>query len=436
MNENKSELIEVNQLRTGLFVELDVGWLMHPFPSGSFKISSVKQIEIIRSLGLKRIRYLPHKSDSLVLDEREAEASAMAANGDAVAADLMAREGVAAEESRRRQANAEFIDAQRRYLLACERHFREATFAYKDILESLRDDPRRSKDRCLGLIGGFVDDMTCNDETAIRLLSEGSSERAAIHSVNVTVISLLLGKAMGLSKSEMVDLGVAAILHDIGKQALPDRLRWHEEDDMSPVEYKVYQEHVSLGVEQARRMGLSDGVVMAIAQHHEKFDGSGFPSRLKGDQLSLSSKILVLVNRYESLCNPSRPLVAMTPHEALSMMFSQFRMRFDSVVLSAFIRMMGVYPPGSVIQLMDDRYALVVSVNSSRPLKPRVIVYDPCVPRQEALILDLETTPEQGIRRSIKPASLPPDAKDYLFPRQRICYFFQRDADTLPQTHN
>jgi hypothetical protein len=88
--------------------------------------------------------------------------------------------------------------------------------------------------------------------------------------------------------------------------------------------------------------------------------------------------------------------------------------------------MMGVYPPGSVVQLVNDRYAMVVSVNSSRPLRPRVIVHDARVPRDEALILDLETVPELGIRRSLRPAQLPREALEYLSPRKRICYFFER----------
>ena len=143
----------------------------------------------------------------------------------------------------------------------------------------------------------------------------------------------------------------------------------------------------------------------------------------------MPAKVLALVNRYETLCNPSRPAAAITPHEALSLIFAQQKSRFDAVALSAFIRMMGVYPPGSVVQLVDERFALVVSVNSSRPLKPRVVVHEPSVSKHEALILDLELAPHLGIRRSLKPASLPRAAMDYLSPRQRICYFFERAVD-------
>ncbi len=107
------------------------------------------------------------------------------------------------------------------------------------------------------------------------------------------------------------------------------------------------------------------------------------------------------------------------------MIFAQQKTRFDGAILSAFIRMMGVYPPGSVVQLNDERHAIVVAVNSARPLKPRVVVHEPSIPRHEALILDLEHAPNASIRRSLKPSSLPPAALDYLQPRPRIYYFFE-----------
>ena len=152
-----------------------------------------------------------------------------------------------------------------------------------------------------------------------------------------------------------------------------------------------------------------------------------------GDVAIAAGRILSLVNHYERLCNPGRSAQTMTPHEALSVMFAQQKNRFDAVELGIFIRMMGVYPPGSVVQLVNDRFAMVVSVNSSRPLRPRVIVHDPRVPKDEALVLDLETVPELGIRRSLKPAQLPRDALDYLSPRQRICYFFERAVSPGPE---
>jgi hypothetical protein len=84
-----------------------------------------------------------------------------------------------------------------------------------------------------------------------------------------------------------------------------------------------------------------------------------------------------------------------------------------------------VYPPGSVVQLTDDRYASVISVNSSRPLKPRVLVCDTRIPVDEALLLNLDGLADIGIRRSLKPAQLPAAVRDYLSPRPRMVYFFE-----------
>jgi hypothetical protein len=84
-----------------------------------------------------------------------------------------------------------------------------------------------------------------------------------------------------------------------------------------------------------------------------------------------------------------------------------------------------------VVQLSDERYALVVSVNSSRPIKPKVIIHDPHIPREDALVINLEHEPQIGIRRSLKPIQLPKAAYDYLSPRKRLCYFFERASDPL-----
>jgi putative nucleotidyltransferase with HDIG domain len=242
--------------------------------------------------------------------------------------------------------------------------------------------------------------------------------------MNVGVISLLMGRCFGFSSEEMQDLGVGAMLHDIGKLDLPQRLR-HREDNFSPSETRVYEEHVELGLVQARRMGLSAGATAVIAQHHEHADGSGFPGHLNSDRMTMAARIVALVNRYDNLCNPRLLAKAMTPHESLSLLFAQGRSKFDTSILGAFIKMMGVYPPGSTVQLTDDRYGMVVAVNSSRPLKPCVLVHDSGLRRDEALVLDLELSPGLGIRRSIKPQQLPPTALEFLAPAQRVAYFFE-----------
>jgi len=423
MNKNDFELVALDDLRVGLYVELDVGWMAHPFPTGSFKISTAKQIETLRGLGQERIRVNLAKSDPAP-SPQSALPSDPASSTEALKQKQSAPQGLQLQK----QERAELLRQQQRDLNVCERRFGETLRHYRKTLEQVQTKPQEAAQQCVTMLNGLVGEMMQEGESAIRLLTEAAGDKSSMHPVNVTIVSLLLGKAMGLSTAELLDLGLAAFLHDIGKIELPDRVRWHDEN-FSAAESKLYQEHVALGVHLAKNMALPPAAIVAIAQHHEMADGSGFPQRTKADAMDRKAHILALVNRYDNLCNPSRPASAMTPHEALSLVFAQFKSRFETATLSAFIRMMGVYPPGSVVQLVDERYALVVSVNSSRPLKPRVIVHEPGIPKHEALILDLEHAPNLGIRRSLKPMNLPGAALDYLSPRQRICYFFERVAD-------
>ena len=328
---------------------------------------------------------------------------------------------IAQRERRRR------IAEQRSALQLCERQFAEAAQDCKQLTALVANKPAEARTQAEQLSKALVDKMLGAGELCIRLLTDAAGDKASLHAMNVTVISLLMGRSFGLPESEMLDLGVGAMLHDIGKMELPDRVR-HREDHFSGAEQRFYEEHVAHGVAHARKMGLSAGATLVIAQHHEHADGTGFPLRLNSDRMTAAARIVALVNRYDNLCNPNLPAAALTPHESLSLLFAQGKSKFDTSILGAFIRMMGVYPAGSTVQLTDDRYAMVVGVNSTRPLKPRVLVHEPGVPRDEALILDLEAAQNLGIRRSVKPLQLPAPSLDYLAPRPRVAYFFEAIA--------
>jgi putative nucleotidyltransferase with HDIG domain len=334
---------------------------------------------------------------------------------------------MAADAEIRRQRR-ECLNDQRESLDACERQFTSATRSYRLVIDAVRAQPEVARAQTDQVIDSMVGKMLEQEESAIRLLSENAGEKASLHSLNVTVISLLLGKAMGLDADALKSLGAGALLHDIGKIELPERLRWSD-THFNSAERKLYQEHVDKGIALGGAMRLSAGALAIVAQHHELIDGRGFPRQLTNEQISPLARIVALVNHYDNLCNPANPARAVTPHEALSQIFAQMKRQFDAAVLTMFIRMMGVYPPGSVVELTDGRLALVASVNSSRPLKPRIVIFEPRVAREEALLEDLEQSPDLGIRRSLKPLQLPKAAFDYLSPRQRICYFFERARD-------
>jgi HD-GYP domain-containing protein (c-di-GMP phosphodiesterase class II) len=441
--------IDVQALRVGMFVHLDIGWMSHPFPLSSFRITTAAQLATIRSLGLRTVRWSPQQSD---LTQQDASARAMntlpgplpiagdAANdsglGDADAVDTIPYAlpvddnvvSAAAHAAQRAQAErARKLAHQREAEERCARQYSEAAKACRHTLDLVPGKPQEAREQAEALSRSIVDKMVGEQDLCIRMLTEGAGDKASMHAMNVGIVSLLMGRCFGFSDEEMHDLGVGAMLHDVGKLEMPARLR-HREDNFSPNEVRAYEEHVEMGLVQARRMGLSAGAMAVIGQHHEHADGSGFPGKLNSDRMTMASRIVALVNRYDNLCNPHLLAKALTPHESLSLLFAQGRAKFDTSILGAFIKMMGVYTPGSTVQLTDDRYALVVAVNSARPLKPNVIVHDAATPRPDALVLDLEKAGGVGIRRSVRAQQLPPTALDYLAPSARVTYFFEPSA--------
>ena len=422
MQESQTVFVDVNALRVGMFVHLDLGWMSHPFASDSFKITNEQQLEAIRALNLKRLRVDPQKS-SVDPQKSSVEPSPAQQGNDATA--VQSRPNVAATGTASEQGRRERLAVQKERRARCEAAFAQATACCNEVMACVATQPELARERSQALVGEILRLMMAEGESLIQLLADGAGERVATHSVNVAILSLLLGKAMGLSGPQMQVLGMAAFLHDIGKEQLPERARWRG-PTFTAREDKIYQDHVPMGVTKAQRMGLAAPILLGIAQHHEMVDGSGFPLGVKGDRMILPARILALVNRYDNLCNASVPGQALTPHEALALIFAQAKDRFDASSLNAFVRLVGVYPPGSVVQLLDDRYAIVMTVNSARPLLPQVIVHDPQVPKEQALVLNLQQQPQLGIKRSVKPAHLPQAAEYYLSPRKRINYYFDQ----------
>ena len=443
--------IALDDLRVGMFIHLDGGWLSHPFARSSFKIANAQQIATLRGLKLERVRWSPELSDAAPAHggRLHGDASANADSGEAAgatspgaattttaadphSADAHAapaqpaagRAAASAIHSPAAAAHTAALAAERHAQHQCEQQFAEAAHAWRRASDALPAQPAAARAAADTLANALTDKLMTDGDVGIRLLPGGGNDRAAAHALNVTVVSMLLARSLGLPRDDLAEIALGALLHDVGKLDLPERVR-HIEAGRSLAEANAYREHVARGITAAQRMGLPAGALAVIAQHHEHADSSGFPARISGDRMSLAGRIVAIVNRYDNLCNPATRTPPLTPHEAVAMLFAHGRTRFDPSVLNAFIRMMGVYPAGSLVQLTDERYAMVVAVNSTRPLKPRVLVHEAGVPRSEALLLDLEGERDVGIRRSLPAAKVPEAALQYLDPRPRVAYFFE-----------
>lgn len=443
-------LVDVDALRVGMFIHVDLSWIEHPFPLSRFCISSVDQIETLRGLGLKQVRWNPQQSvTSPPADGTSGAADVSAAPGAVVASDsteagrdVQQEPGPDSEPDAVAAARRPPIDdgvaarraqlqAQRVAIATCERQFQEAARVCHDCFKAADRDSAAAGEQARALARALADKLLGEGDLCVRVLSSHGGERMSAHAVNVGVLAMLMGRALMWDESDLMDLGLGALTHDIGKLDIPDRVRWRR-DDFSGPEMRLYQEHVARGVNRGRHMGLPPAALAVIAEHHEAADKSGFPRGIGADRMSAAARIVSLVDRYDHLCNPVQSAFALTPHEAMSQIFSQGRNKYDLTILAAFIKLMGVYPAGSLVQLSDDRLAIVMAVRSSlhspRPRKAIVMAYDPRLPRDEALLIDLETRSDLAISRSVRAQSLPPEVRGYLQPPQRMNYGFEKVA--------
>lgn len=409
--------ISVEQLRPGIFVCLDLGWMEHPFSVSNFKIKSFEQIKTIKGLNLKRVRYDPAKSDTQPLPMPRQTAAPAAAGAQPVV-----QETNPAIEAKRQLM--ERLAQQREAIARVEKQFINAGNIVRNIARNIFSRPQETIKDAADLVQQMAESMLEDMDVTLHVMGDKiGSEEVYFHSLNVTVLCLMLGREMKLPQDQLKILGMAALFHDIGKTQVPDKIT-RKLDPLTKPEQSFLQQHCQFGADIAKKAGLPPEVIEIILQHHELYDGSGYPQRLRGEQISKLASILCIVNTYDNLCNNINVALSLTPHEALSLMFAQQRSKYDTVPLGIFIRCMGVYPPGTVVKLSNDALAMVSMVNLARPLKPIVVVYDPQVPKEQAIMLDLDKETDLNISKAIRPGLLPRNVYEYLSPRNRVSYYF------------
>jgi putative nucleotidyltransferase with HDIG domain len=278
-------------------------------------------------------------------------------------------------------------------------------------------------------MGGLIAQMATvfleRPEITLRVMGEnGGGDDFYHHGLNVSVLCMALVKDLGLTGAQAQVLGMGAFLHDIGLIDIPCAILEKSPGELTDAERELRASHVELGVKRGRELGLAPEILSIIEQHHELADGSGYPLGLELDRITPPARIVALVNFYDNLCNPVDVLQALTPHEALSFMYARRRDKFDALVLRSMIRTLGVYPPGTIVKLSNDAIAMVISVNPHLSRRPWVLLYDAAVPKDDAVMLNLETETGVAISRAIKPSTLPLAAYSYLIPHRRIAYFF------------
>jgi len=427
-NRGNTVKARVDQLRPGHFIEIPGGWWSHNFIRSKFLIESPRVLDELRAAGIERV--VVHLDKSAIPFpappeyEYQHPATATGTTETSTTATKVAPASAPVAESMQ-QAMQRGAEMRRRQEAAEQAHaaaLQETQFVLKNLLAAGSEVAARTR--------AFVDGAVAtvrDDDATLHLLSGRQGEMSLrFHSLQVMTLGLLTGKRLGLSESELQDLATAALFHDTGISRLQDSVRMAAGGG-SRIEQEAYQSHVLYSVEMAKaNSAVSKAALAAILTHHEAFNGSGYPKKLAGEAIPLLGRILALVDRYDYLVNPTAGPLGMTPAEALARLFQQESARFDKQVLHAFAKSIGIYPPGSIVQLSDGRYGIVIGVNTEALMCPSVLIYEPSVPKGQAPVLDLLETADLNIKNTLAAAMVPKDVLDYLNPRGRVAYFYSR----------
>lgn len=359
--------ITASQLRLGMYINaIDTSWWEHPFWRSSFLLRRQSDLDKIVASDFQRIeidtaRGLSPEPAALPVDAAS-PASAEAVEPLPVVVEPAAPEPapVRSRPTRRREdAATRAAETVQRSKFAVRRMFGEARLgqAIKPV------DVARLVDEIAASVA--------HDPGAIISVCrlKNKDEYTYLHSVAVCALMINLGRHLRFDEREVRDIGMAGLLHDIGKMAMPDGLLDHpgrlDDDQM-----RVIRTHPQEGI---RLLGDSDEL-MPIARdvclhHHERVDGTGYPFGLTAEQLSVHARMGAVCDVYDAVTSNRSYKSAWSPSDALSRMMT-WEGHFDAGALSAFIVSIGIYPIGTLVQMSDSQLGVVIAANADQPTLP------------------------------------------------------------------
>lgn len=212
-----------------------------------------------------------------------------------------------------------------------------------------------------------------NDALAVDIgMLKVSDEYTFKHSVDVATMSMVVAKKMGLSETEVYDIGVAGLLHDIGKSKIPNEIL-NKPGRLTDEEFSVMKQHSVMGYNILKdNAGLKDTIKYAVLQHHEKINGQGYPMGIDGSKMSPFAKILAVVDIYDALVTERPYKAAFSQRDAVEMLMAM-TYELDMDALKGFLGSVILYPVDCIVELSNGEKARVVENYPDYILRPKVV---------------------------------------------------------------
>ncbi len=340
---------------------LDRPWLDSPFPMHGVKIKTDRDIEMLRRV-CSHVWVDTSRGESP--DPRylafEAPKASAASNGEferlrkvtwTIEADLKEELKQAAEVNTELEASI--------------------TEVMNDLQEGKQIDLERLKDG----VDAMIESILRNPSAFVWLREMKQRDRYTYqHALGCAIWAASFGRHLGLEREELRILAMGGMLCDVGKAKLPPELLV-KQTPLTAAEVQQLRDHVRLGLEVLGvNPGLSPIIVEMVATHHERYDGSGYPRGLKGDQIPIFGRILGIVDSYDAMTSVRPYAPNRSPHDAINELYQQRGRLFQAELVEQFIQNCGIYPTGTLVELSSGQVAVITEVHSLKRLRPRVML--------------------------------------------------------------
>ncbi|MDR2612862.1 MAG: HD-GYP domain-containing protein [Deltaproteobacteria bacterium] len=365
-------------LKVGMYVA-DVGraWFNHPWTKKSRLLTEDSEIRELVEFGIDEVYIDTEKSRFNPAGSRRPFQPVAGTSGPLRGASAAPAAPAAPAP---RQSEPEMVSQLEAELPKAAKAYGKALDTSKALIAACYMNKRIEVSEVQENVDELVESVTRNQDALSALIKlRRFDDYTYTHCLNVSVLSISTGKALGLSQEDLRILGMGTMFHDLGKTRIPAYIL-NKPGKLTDDEFVIMRNHAALSEEIIReqKLDVDDQVIQVARFHHERMDGSGYPDHLKGEQIPRLATICGLSDVYDALTSDRVYHKGMLPHDALKFIYGLRGTHFEPYWVDRFVQSVGIYPPGSIVELNSGHIAVVIEIIHSSLLNPIVkIVADP-----------------------------------------------------------